>query len=95
MNIYVGNLPLGLKEEDLKALFAPFGEVASAKIIMDSRSRQSKGFGFIDMPSNREADQAIKALNGKRIEDRNVKINPADPGGKPKNRKKRSRSFRR
>ncbi len=82
MNIYVGNLPFNLKEEELKAMFEAFGQVESAKIIMDRFSGRSKGFGFVEMPSNSEADQAIKALNGKFIEGKNIKVNPANPGGK-------------
>lgn len=82
MNIYVGNLSYNIKEDSLKAMFDEFGEVESAKIIMDRFSGRSKGFGFVEMPSNSEADQAIKALNGKFIEGKNIKVNPANPGGK-------------
>lgn len=82
MNIYVGNLPNGITEDSLKAMFAEFGEIESAKIITDRDTGRSKGFGFIEMPSNSEADKAIKALNGKFVEGRNIKVNPADPGGK-------------
>ena len=65
MNIYVGKLPFSVAEDELRAMFAEFGELESVKIIRDKYSKQSKGFGFIEMPSNSEADQAIKALNGK------------------------------
>ena len=82
MNIYVGNLSYQFKEDNLKALFDEFGEVETAKIIADRFSGRSKGFGFVEMPDNSEADQAIKALNGKFIEGQNIKVNPADPGGK-------------
>ncbi len=82
MNIYVGNLPHGLKEDEFKVMFQEFGEVESAKIITDKFSGQSKGFGFVEMPSNSDADKAIKALNGKSIQGRNIKVNPANPGGK-------------
>jgi len=82
MNIYVGNLPDRLTEDGLKAIFTEFGEIESVKIISDRFSGKSRGFGFVEMPSNSEADQAIKALNGKMIEGRNIKVNPADPGGK-------------
>ncbi len=91
MNIYIGNLAFSVTPEDLQALFAEFGEVQEAKVIKDHRSNQSKGFGFVEMPSNSEADQAIKALNGKFVAGRNIKVNPADSGRK---KKKRS-SFRR
>ena len=82
MNIYVGNLSYKIKEDSLKAMFDEFGEVESAKIIMDRFTGRSKGFGFVEMPDNSEADKAIKALNGKFIEGQNIKVNPANPGGK-------------
>ena len=87
MNIYVGNLSYSITEDSLRSLFGEFGDIESAKVISDRHSGQSKGFGFVDMPSNSEADKAIKALNGKFIDGRNIKVNPADPGGK---RSKRS-----
>jgi RNA recognition motif-containing protein len=87
MNIYVGNLSFQMKEENLRAMFDEFGEVETAKIVLDRFSGRSKGFGFVDMPDNSEADQAIKALNGKFIEGQNIKVNPADPGGKRKKKK--------
>jgi RNA recognition motif-containing protein len=91
VNIYIGNLSFGVSKDDLQTLFAEFGEVQEAKVIMDQRTNQSKGFGFVEMPSNSEADQAIKALNGKFFGGRNIKVNPADSGRK----KKRRASFRR
>ena len=63
MNIYIGNLSFNTTEETLKSLFAEFGVVENVKVIKDRFSGRSKGFGFLDMPSNSEADQAIKALN--------------------------------
>ena len=91
MNIYIGNLAFSVTGEDLQTMFTAFGEVQEVKVIMDRRTNQSKGFGFVEMPSNSEADQAIKALNGKFIGGRNIKVNPADSGRK----KKRRSSFRR
>ena len=82
MNIYVGNLSYNVTEDSLKEMFTEFGEVESAKIIMDRYTNRSKGFGFVEMPDNSEADQAIKALNGKMIDGRNIKVNQAKPGGK-------------
>jgi RNA recognition motif-containing protein len=82
MNIYVGNLSYQIKEDSLKVMFDEFGEVASVKIIKDRFTGRSKCFGFVEMPSNSEADQAIKSLNGKFMEGKNIKVNPADPGGK-------------
>ncbi|MFZ7128173.1 MAG: RNA recognition motif domain-containing protein [Desulfobacterales bacterium] len=91
MNIYVGNIPLTTTGDDLKSMFSEFGEVQEAKVITDGRTRQSKGFGFVDMPSNSEADQAIKNLNGKFIDGRNIKVNPADSGRKKKTKRSRHR----
>jgi RNA recognition motif-containing protein len=87
MNIYIGNLPDSITEDTLKFLFAEFGDIESVKVIMDRFSGRPKGFGFIEMPSNSEADQAIKALNGKHIDGNHIKVKPADSGGK--RRKKR------
>ena len=81
MNIYVGNLPHTLSEEMLNRMFSEFGEVQSAKIITDRHSGRSKGFGFVEMPSNSEADKAIKALNRKFIDGQDIKVNQADPDG--------------
>ena len=93
MNIYVGKLPYSVTEDDLRTMFAEFGELESVKIIMDMYSRQSKGFGFVEMPNNSEADQAIKALNGKLVNGRNIKVNPADPGGKRAKRLSRRKRY--
>ncbi len=91
MNIYIGNLSFNTTEDALRSLFAAFGNVDSAKVIKDRASGRSKGFGFIEMPSNSEADQAIKALNGNIVDGNAIKIKPADSGGK----KRKKRSFRR
>ena len=89
MNIYVGNLPFSLTEDDLKAAFSEFGEVSSANIIMDKMSGQSKGFGFVEMPDDSEADQAIKALNESALNGRNIKVNQARPRGERSSRRPR------
>ncbi|MEE8286447.1 MAG: RNA-binding protein [Gammaproteobacteria bacterium] len=89
MNIYVGNLPYNLTEDDLKAAFSEFGEVSSANIIMDKMSGQSKGFGFVEMPDDSEADQAIKALNESALNGRNIKVNQARPRGERSSRRPR------
>ncbi len=89
MNIYVGNLPFSLTEDDLKAAFSEFGEVSSANIIMDKMSGQSKGFGFVEMPDDSEADQAIKALNESALNGRNIKVNQARPRGERSPRRPR------
>lgn len=90
MNIYIGNLSFSTTGEDLRTMFAEFGEVAEAKVVMDQHANRSKGFGFVEMPSNSEADQAIKALNGKAVDGRSIKVNPADSGRK-KSKKTSSR----
>ena len=90
MNIYIGNLSPNVTRDELQTLFEGYGEVESVKIIMDRFTGKSKGFGFVEMPSNSEADKAIKALNGNLVGGQNIKVNPADPGGKkPKNKKRR------
>lgn len=91
MNIYVGNLPDQIDEGSLKQMFSVFGDVQSAKIIKDRFSGQPKGFGFVEMPSNSEADQAIKALNKKFMEGKILKVNHADSGAKKKKPVKRRR----
>ncbi len=88
MNIFVGNLSYQLHEEDLEALFAEYGEVASAKIIIDKFTGRSKGFGFIEMPNDEEASQAIEQLNGREAEGRPLRVSKALP---PKSRDNRNR----
>jgi RNA recognition motif-containing protein len=92
MNIYIGNLSGNTTEDTLKSLFAEYGEIESIKVIKDRFSGRAKGYGFIEMPSNSEADQAIKALNGNRLDGNHIKVKPADSGGK---KRKKKRSFRR
>ena len=81
MNIYVGNLAYGVTEDELRDAFAEFGEVSSVNIIMDKFSGQSKGFGFVEMTNNSEADEAIKALNESPMKGRNLRVNQAKPRG--------------
>ena len=64
MNIYVGNLPYSIDRDELKETFAAFGDVATARIVTDRETNRSKGFGFVEMPNDAEARQAIEALNG-------------------------------
>ena len=89
MNIYVGNLPYNLTDDDLRAAFSEFGEVSSASIIMDRMSGQSKGFGFVEMPDNSAADEAIEALNESALNGRNIKVNQARPRGERSPRRSR------
>ena len=63
MEIYVGSLPYSVTEDDLKEAFTAFGEVSSVRLVTDKFSGKSKGFGFVEMPNNEEADAAIAALN--------------------------------
>ena len=79
MNIYVGNLAYSVTEDDLKEAFAAYGEISSVSLITDKFSGQSKGFGFVEMPNNSEADAAIKALNETALKGRNMKVNQAKP----------------
>ncbi|GAB6044332.1 RNA recognition motif domain-containing protein [Endothiovibrio diazotrophicus] len=79
MNIYVGNLPYEVSEGDLREAFGAFGTVTSAALITDKFSGQSKGFGFVEMSSNGEADAAIKGLNGSSMQGRAIKVNEAKP----------------
>jgi RNA recognition motif-containing protein len=79
MNIYVGNLSWGLKDQDLANMFTPYGEVASAKIVMDKFTQRSKGFGFVEMPNDEQAQAAIAQLNGTEIEGRNLVVNESRP----------------
>ncbi|WP_373499849.1 RNA recognition motif domain-containing protein [Desulfococcus sp.] len=79
MNIYVGNLAYSVTEEDLQKAFEAFGKVDKVSIITDKFSGQSKGFGFVEMPGAKEAEQAIKALNGTDLKGRDIKVNEAKP----------------
>jgi RNA recognition motif-containing protein len=79
MNIYVGNLSYGVTEDELRNAFGAFGEISSVSLITDKFSGQSKGFGFVEMPNNAEADAAIKALNETPLKGRNMRVNQAKP----------------
>jgi len=79
MNIYVGNLSYSVTEEELTELFAEYGEVSTVNIINDKFSGQSKGFGFIEMTKQSDAEEAIKALNESSLKGRNIKVNQARP----------------
>ncbi len=79
MKIYVGNLAYQVTDEDLKQAFGAFGQVESANIIKDKYSQQSKGFGFVEMPSSSEAQEAIAGLNGQELKGRALKVNEAKP----------------
>ncbi len=78
MNIFVGSLPFSLSEADLKSHFEKYGTVSSAKIITDKFTGRSKGFGFIEMPDDDQAQQAISGLNGSDINGRSIVVNKAE-----------------
>jgi RNA recognition motif-containing protein len=79
MNIYVGNLSYDVTQDELQQAFAAHGEVASANIITDKFSGQSRGFGFVEMPKNDEARAAIAALNGTDLKGKTLNVNEARP----------------
>ncbi len=79
MNIYIGNLPFNLDEENLKEIFEEYGEVTSAKIIVDKFTGRGKGFGFVEMSDDEEATKAIQELNNAEVGGRNIKVNESKP----------------
>jgi RNA recognition motif-containing protein len=79
MNIYVSNLSFNVQDEDLREFFAEYGEVSSAKVIMDKFTNRSRGFGFVEMPDNAAAQKAIKELDGATVEGRAIKVSEAKP----------------
>jgi RNA recognition motif-containing protein len=79
MNIYVGNLSWEVGDQELQDLFEQHGSVASAKVITDRETGRSRGFGFVEMPDDSEAHNAIAALNDQSIDGRNLRVNEARP----------------
>jgi RNA recognition motif-containing protein len=79
MNIYAGNLPYNTTDEDLRKAFAAYGNVASAKVIIDRETGRSKGFGFVEMSSSDEGQKAIQGLDGSEFSGRTLKVNEARP----------------
>jgi RNA recognition motif-containing protein len=88
LKLYVGNLPFGALEEDLKKLFSEAGQVQSVKIVTNAYSGRPRGFGFVEMTSQEDAKKAISMLNGKTLMDRTLTVNEARP------QKKRGGEFR-
>ena len=92
MNIYVGNLPYSVRDQDLMTLFSEYGTVSSAKVIIDRETDRSKGFGFVEMANNAEAEEAIKSMNGRNLSGRTIRVNqaeerkPRDNAGGPRRR---------
>jgi RNA recognition motif-containing protein len=97
MNLYIGNLDYTIKEQQLTELFESIGEVSSVKIITDKMTGRSKGFAFVEMPNDSEAQAAIENLNGKPLRDRQISVTQARPrtensgggGGYSNNRQRR------
>lgn len=90
MNIFVGNLSRQTAADDLRQAFESHGQVTSANIIKDKYSGESKGFGFVEMPTQAEAEAAISNLNGKELDGRALTVNVARP--RPENRRERNSS---
>jgi RNA recognition motif-containing protein len=78
-NLYVGNLPYEVNEEELRELFSAHGEVVSAKVITDRETGRPRGFGFVEMSQEEEAQKAIQSLDGQDFRGRNLKVNVARP----------------
>jgi RNA recognition motif-containing protein len=79
MNLYIGNLSWSISEPELQQTFEAYGEVSSCKIVKDKMTNRSKGFAFVEMPNDDEANAAISALNGKDVKGRNISVNEARP----------------
>jgi len=79
VNIYVGNLSYEATEQDLRQAFEAFGQVASATVIMDKATGRSRGFGFVEMPAEAEAQAAIQGLDGTELKGRRINVNQARP----------------
>jgi RNA recognition motif-containing protein len=79
MNIYVSNLSFDISNDDLKGFFEEYGEVSSAKVIIDKFTNRSKGFGFVEMPNDEAATKAIQALNGATADNRQIRVSEARP----------------
>ena len=78
-NLYVGNLPFDVGEEDLRDLFTPYGEVVSANVITDRQTGRPRGFGFVEMGQSEDAKKAIEALDGTEVKGRPLTVNVAKP----------------
>ncbi len=79
MNIYVSNLSFNVRDEDLQEYFAEYGEVTSAKVIMDKFTNKSRGFAFVEMPNEEAAKKAIQELDGASVDGRTISVSVARP----------------
>jgi len=95
LKIYVGNMPYAVTSDELSELFAEHGQVAEANVIMDRETGRSKGFGFVDMPNDAEAKDAINALNSKQLNGRTLRVSEARPRPDRGDRGDRSDRWRR
>ena len=93
MNIYVGNLAYETNEEDIETAFTTFGQVREVRLIKDRDSGRSKGFAFVEMPNQREAEAAMQVLNGKPLQDRTITVNEAKPRDNSGQQSRGSRSW--
>jgi RNA recognition motif-containing protein len=78
-NLYIGNLSYETTEETLRTLFAEYGEIESAKLITDRYTGRSRGFAFVEMSTEQAAQQAMSGLNGKQVDEREIKVDKAKP----------------
>ncbi len=90
INIYVGNLPYSARNDDLRELFEEFGEVSSAEIIFDRRTKRSRGYGFVEMVTNEDGKEAIEELNGSDYDGRQLRVDESQPGSKDRSASKRN-----
>jgi len=79
MNIYIGNLPFSMTQEEVQVLFEEFGDVVSVKLIYDRETGKPRGFGFVEMENGADGNEAIEALDGASINGRNLRVNEARP----------------
>jgi len=93
MNIHVSNLSFNVTDEDLREFFAEYGEVASAKVIMDKYTGKSRGFGFVEMPDDEAAKKAISELDNGVVEGRSIRVSEARPREDRPNNNNNKRSF--
>ncbi len=89
MKIYVGNISSDVTEDILDDVFSEFGEVSSANVIKDKYSGQSKSYGFVEMPNDSDANEAIKVLDSSPLQGRNIKVNKARSRREPPNQRRR------
>jgi len=94
MRIYVGNLSWEMGEDELRGLFEPFGKVESATIVADKFTGESRGFAFVEMPNQAEAQAAINGLNGQEVKGRALKVNEARPKTERRPDRRHSGDFR-